>query len=150
MASTATAMSRSDARSGSTASGFDVVLLISRILLVAIFPVSAYFKIIQWPGIVTMLTQQGAPLPLVGGILAVIAELLGAVLVAIGLWTRAGAILLILYVVGTTIIAHRFWEFAPPAQFGQLMSFFKNLCMIGGLMLIAALGPGRFAVQPRP
>ena len=66
------------------------------------------------------------------------------------LWTRWAALVLILYVAGTSIIAHRFWEFAPPAQFGQMMQFFKNLCMIGGLLLVAVIGPGRYAVQPRP
>ena len=30
------------------------------------------------------------------------------------------------------------------------MSFFKNLAMIAGLGLIALLGPGRYAIQPRP
>ena len=61
---------------------------------------------------------------------------------------RWAAIVLILYIAGTSIIAHRFWEFAGPAQFGQLASFFKNLAMMGGLGLIAALGPGRYAVKP--
>ena len=127
----------------------DLVLLIARLLLVVIFPISAYYKITGWPGVVTTLTQRGAPLPLLGGYLAIGVEIIGALLVAIGLWTRWAAIALILYVAGTSIVAHRFWEFAPPAQFGQMMQFFKNLAMMGGLALIAHLGPGRYAVGPR-
>ncbi|MBX9697922.1 MAG: DoxX family protein [Acetobacteraceae bacterium] len=126
----------------------DLTLLVARILLVLIFPISAYYKIVQWPGIVNMLTQQGAPLPMLGGYIAIGVEIIGAVMVVLGLWTRWAAIALILYVIGTSVIAHRFWEFAPPAQFGQMMSFFKNLCMIGGLALVAVLGPGRYAVRP--
>lgn len=128
--------------------GPDLVMLVARLALVAIFPISAYYKIIQWPGIVNTLTQQGAPLPLLGGYVAVGAELIGATLVAIGLFARPAAVLLILYVAGTSIIAHRFWEFAMPAQLGQTFSFFKNLAMMGGLALIAVLGPGRYAVTP--
>jgi putative oxidoreductase len=128
----------------------DTVLLVARVLLVLIFPISAWYKITGWPGIVTTLTQQGAPLPFAGGIIAIAVEMLASLLVIAGLWTRWAAIALILYVAGTSIIAHRFWEFTGPAQFGQLMSFFKNLCMIGGLALVAAIGPGRYAVQPRP
>lgn len=134
----------------SDAGNLDLALLVARILLVVIFPISAYYKIIGWPGIVGMLTQQGAPLPMLGGYIAIAVEILGALLVVIGLWTRWAALVLILYVAGTSIIAHRFWEFAPPAQFGQMMQFFKNLCMIGGLLLVAVIGPGRYAVQPRP
>lgn len=128
----------------------DVALLVARVLLVVIFPISAWFKITGWPGIVTILTQQGVPLPLVGGYVAIAVEIIGAVLVIIGYRTRWAAIALILYVAGTSAIAHRFWEFPPAAQFGQMMSFFKNLCMVGGLGLIAVLGPGRYAVRPEP
>ncbi len=126
----------------------DLALLIARILLVVIFPISAWYKITGWPGIVTMLEQQGPPLPLLGGGMSIAVELLGALLVAISLWTRWAAIALILYIAGTSLIAHRFWELAPLAQFGQMMSFFKNLAMMGGRGLVALLGPGRHAVRP--
>ncbi|RYJ00459.1 MAG: DoxX family protein, partial [Acetobacteraceae bacterium] len=86
---------------------FDLVLLISRIALVVLFPISAYFKIIQWPGIVTMLTTQGAPLPLVGGMLAIAAETIFPILIILGLQTRLAAFGLILYTIGTSAIAHR-------------------------------------------
>jgi putative oxidoreductase len=128
----------------------DLALLIARIALVAIFPISGIFKVIQWPGIVTMLTQQGAPLPLLAGVIAVAAELILPVLVILGLWTRWAALGLVLYTLGTSIIAHRFWEFTGPAQFGQMMSFFKNLAMMAGLGLVALLGPGRYALGRRP
>ena len=137
-------------RTGTAAGNLDPVLLIARILLVAIFPISAWYKITGWPGIVTMLTQQGVPMPLLGGYIAIGMEMIAALLVIIGLWTRWAAIALILYVIGATIIAHRFWEFTGPAQFNQMMQFMKSLCMIGGLLLIAVIGPGRYAVQPRP
>ncbi|MBL6077666.1 DoxX family protein [Belnapia sp. T18] len=134
------------ARSGD----LDVVLLVARIAMVVLFPISAYFKIIGWPGIVTTLTQQGAPLPYLGGVLAVLAETLLPLLIILGLWTRWAAFGLILYTLGTSAIAHRFWEFEGPAQMGQIFSFFKNLAMCGGLLMLAWIGPGQYAVQPRP
>jgi len=90
----------------------------------------------------------GAPLPSLGGYLAVAVEILCPVLVALGLFTRWAALALILYTLGTSILAHRFWELVPPAQFPQIMSFFKNLWLVAGLGLIVLLGPGRYAVQP--
>ena len=148
--STTTLSGGTTQRAAAAAGSLDLALLIARILLVVIFPISAYYKITGWPGVVNTLTQQGAPLPLLGGYLAIAVEILGALLVILGLWTRWAAIALMLYIAGTSIIAHRFWEFAPPAQFGQMMQFFKNLCMIGGLLLVAILGPGRYAVRARP
>lgn len=133
-----------------TAAQPDLALLVGRILLVAIFPISAWSKITGWPGIVQMLAQQGAPLPMPGGVLAILVEMLAALLVILGLWTRWAAVALMLYVAGATIIAHRFWDVAPPQQFGQMMQFLKSLAMIGGLLLLALVGPGRYAVRPRP
>ncbi|SDB49827.1 DoxX family protein [Belnapia rosea] len=129
---------------------FDLVLLIGRIALVLLFPISAYFKIIGWPGIVTTLTQQGAPLPFLGGVIAVAAEIILPLLIIIGFQTRWAAFGLILYTLGTSAIAHRFWEFTGGAQIGQIFSFFKNLSMCGGFLILAWTGPGRYAVQPRP
>ncbi len=39
----------------------DLGLLVFRILLVALFPISAYYKIVQWPAIATVLDKAGAP-----------------------------------------------------------------------------------------
>ena len=137
-----------DYRTSTPADNLDIGLLVARILLVAIFPISGYFKIIQWPGIIGYLTQLGAPLPEFGGYLAVLVEMLCPVLVALGLFIRWAALALILYTLGTSILAHRFWEFMPPAQFGQMVSFFKNLWLVAGLGLIMLIGPGRYALQP--
>ncbi|MDN3563257.1 DoxX family protein [Paeniroseomonas aquatica] len=128
----------------------DLVLLIGRIALVLLFPISGYFKIMQWPGIVTLLTTQGAPLPMLGGMLAVAAETILPLLIILGLQTRWAAFGLILYTLGTNAIAHRFWEFTGGAQVGQIFSFFKNIAMCGGFLILAWTGPGRYAVQPRP
>ncbi|MFC7688377.1 DoxX family protein [Paeniroseomonas aquatica] len=126
------------------------MLLIGRIALVLLFPISGYFKIMQWPGIVTLLTTQGAPLPMLGGMLAVAAETILPLLIILGLQTRWAAFGLILYTLGTNAIAHRFWEFTGGAQVGQIFSFFKNIAMCGGFLILAWTGPGRYAVQPRP
>lgn len=132
-----------------TSTNFDQVLLIGRIALVALFPISAYFKILQWPGIVTMLATQGAPLPMLGGIIAIAAEIIFPLLIIIGWQTRWAAFGLILYTLGTSVIAHRFWEFTGGAQVGQIFQFFKNLAVCGGFLILAWTGPGRYAVQPR-
>ena len=143
-------MSASTSHGAARRGDLDLVLLIGRIALVVLFPISGYFKIMGWPGIVGLLTQQGAPLPYLGGVLAILAETICPLLIVLGLWTRWAAFGLILYTLGTSVIAHRFWEFAGPAQMAQVFSFFKNLSMVGGFLILAWIGPGRYAVQPRP
>jgi putative oxidoreductase len=127
----------------------DLSLLVGRILLVAVFPVSAYYKIIGWPGIVSTVEKSGLPYAMPLGAIGTAAEMLLPILVIVGLFTRWAALGLIVYVIAATYIGHPvLWRMAPDAFFGQLMSQMKNLAMIGGLLLIVGAGPGRLAIQP--
>jgi len=125
-------------------------LLIARLAIAPLFLISAFYKLAQWPGIVTALDNQGAPLPMVGGVLAVAAEAVLPILLILGLRMRWTALGLIVYVLGTNLIAHRFWEFSGGAQLGQMLAFFKNIALCGGLLVLTISGPGRFSMQPRP
>ncbi len=133
-----------------TTSNYDMALLIGRVAMTPLFLISAYYKITGWPGIVGMLAAQGAPVPMVGAYLAVFAETVLPLLIIIGLWTRWACFGLILYVLGTCFIAHRFWEFTGPTQVGQVLSFFKNIALCGGFLILAFTGPGRLAASPKP
>ena len=126
----------------------DLYLLIARVLLVVIFPISGWAKFGNVAGTVTMLGNLGAPMPGIAVWLAIGFELVLPVLVIIGLFTRWAALGLIIYIACTILLAHRFWEFFGPAQFGQTMSFFKNISMMLGLGFIMQFGPGRYALKP--
>jgi putative oxidoreductase len=124
-------------------------LLVGRILLVAIFPVSAYYKIIGWPGIVGMVEKAGLPYALPLGAIGTASEMLLPILVIVGLFTRWAAFGLVLYVIAATYIGHPvLWRMAPDAFLGQLMSQMKNLAMIGGLLVLVSTGPGHLALRP--
>ena len=138
------------------AGGADLALLIGRILLVAIFPISGYYKLVvnghagtatYLGGLLGGLLGDGAvPYAGIAAWLAIAAELVLPLLVILGLFTRLALVGLIVYTLCTSALAHRFWEFSPPAQFNQIMSFMKNLCMVGGMLIVVAIGPGRFAL----
>jgi uncharacterized membrane protein YphA (DoxX/SURF4 family) len=56
---------------------------------------------------------------------------------------------LIFYVIAATYIGHPVvWQLASDAFFRELMGQMKNLAMIGGLLALVAVGPGRLALQP--
>jgi putative oxidoreductase len=127
---------------------FDLYLLVARILLIVIFPISGYMKITNVPGTVAFLTSLHTPLPGVAVWFAIAFELVLPVLVVIGLFTRWAALGLILYTACTIILAHRFWQYSGTAQFGQTMSFFKNLSVMLALGFIVQFGPGKYALKP--
>jgi putative oxidoreductase len=126
----------------------DLTLLLYRILLVAIFPVSAYYKITQWPAIAVTVARAGIPYPYQLSMIGTFAELILPFFVMLGVWTRPALLGLLIYVVAATYIGHPVWRVAPEAFFGHLMDFMKNLGMGAGLLLLLVYGPGRFALQP--
>ena len=127
----------------------DLTLLVGRILLVAIFPISAYYKIIGWPDIARRVASAGLPYPEYLGMVGTGVEMLFPILIILGLFTRWAAFGLILYVLAATYIGHPvIWRVPPDAFFRELMGVMKNLGMIGGLLLLMGAGPGRIAIQP--
>lgn len=125
----------------------DLTLLVYRVLLVAIFPVSAYYKITEWPAVAVMVARAGIPYPYQLSMIGTFAELILPFLVMLGIWTRQAVLGLLVYVVAATYVGHPVWRVAPEAFFGQLMDFMKNVGMGAGLLLLLVFGPGRFALQ---
>jgi putative oxidoreductase len=74
-----------------------------------------------------------APLLLV---LATALEFIGGLLVLLGIKEKLGATLLILSLIPITIVMHPFWFVEDPSRYEQMINFFKNLAILGGLMMI--------------
>lgn len=70
-------------------------------------------------------------------------KLFGGLAVIIGFQTRLAAVLLILFTLGTAFIFHPFWVE------GEWNTFFKEISMIGGLLVVAAVGPGALSYDER-
>lgn len=128
----------------------DAALLAGRLLLVALYLVSAAGKWADLGGVVNALASQGLPLPSLLGPLAAAAELGGALLVVLGFRTRIAAAGLVAYSLLATLVFHDFWTLADPAlRDGQFLHFMKNLGLIGGFLLLVGAGPGRFSLDAR-
>ena len=50
-------------------------------------------------------------------------------------------------VLGTALIAHTFWNVEGAMQTANMVQFYKNLSIMGGLFLLAVTGAGKYAVQ---
>jgi putative oxidoreductase len=122
------------------------VALTGRILLSCIFLVSAYAKLTEWNSTVGMMEAKGLPAAPALLVVALLIEGLGGLSILTGLFARAGAWVLFLYLIPVTIVFHSFWDVGAAQQNIQLVSFLKNLSIMGGLLLLAANGPGRFSI----
>lgn len=70
-------------------------------------------------------------------------KLFAGLAVIVGFQTRIAACLLILFTLGTAFIFHPFWVE------GEWNTFWKEISMIGGLLVIAAAGPGSLSIDGR-
>lgn len=123
----------------------DASALIGRIFLAAIFLISAYTKVTDWHGMYNMMEHRGMPLVEIFLIAALALEGLGSLSVLLGFKSRLGALALVAFLVPTTFIFHNFWTLPADQQSLQTVMFLKNLAIIGGLLMLAAHGPGRFS-----
>jgi uncharacterized membrane protein YphA (DoxX/SURF4 family) len=73
-----------------------------------------------------------------------VAQIGAALALATGRVPRLSAALLAASLVPTTVAGHRFWEESDPAQrSNQKIHFFKNVSMLGGLMLASVDTEGK-------
>jgi putative oxidoreductase len=79
--------------------------------------------------------------------LARVAEWVIVISLVLGLGTRYGALLGLVFVVVATVAAHRWWGYPQPAQLVQYTFLTKNMAAAGGLLLLFVTGAGRFSVD---
>lgn len=114
-----------------------------------LFISSGWDKLMDYSGTSGYMTAVGAPLPQLAAIVAIVMELGVGVALVLGVFTRPLALLMALFILGTAILGHPFWNMEGAERLMNLTQFQKNLSIVGGLLLLAVTGPGRFALQPR-
>jgi putative oxidoreductase len=134
-------------------------LFIGRFFLSMIFLLSALKKIFSWQDVENTLVNQivewnsysqsdvlkdllseilpWAPLLL---IIAMILELLGSILLLLGIRARIGAFFLIAFLIPATIIMHPFWFFDGVQKEVEFVMFMKNLSILGGIIIAFTQG----------
>ncbi len=116
--------------------------LIGRILLVLIFLQSGIGKIGNFEGTAQYMAKFGMPFPSFFLLGAIFLEIFGSLSVILGCFTQAGTVLLILFLIPTTLIFHT--DFSNQMQ---VIHFMKNVSMLGGCFILLGLGPGRFSLD---
>ena len=125
----------------------DKVLLAARLLVTPLFIYSGIGKILAFGATAARLPggEGGLGSLLAAG--AIVIELGGSLALILGIWSRQAALILIGFTLLATLMFHNFWA-SPPAQVvGQTINFCKNLGLIGLFAMLAAFGPGNYALR---
>lgn len=121
----------------------DTLLLVGRVLIALLFLMTVW---VGGPS-TGYLTGLGFPSGAVCSLVAHIIEWILVVGLIFGVWTRWVALLGVAYVVIATAAAHRYWQYAPPAQQIQYANFSKNLAILGALLFVYVTGPGIYSID---
>ena len=122
-------------------------LLAGRVLLAYVFVVDGYGKIGNFAGTAKFMAAKGLPWvePLL--VCAILVELAGGLMVAVGWKARWAAAAIFLYIIPVTLVFHAFWAVAPEQVAAQTIQFQKNLAIMGGMLYLALTGPGPLSLD---
>jgi putative oxidoreductase len=127
----------------------DAWALAGRVLVGLLFLMNGWPRLMSGgvSGFGRYLASLGFPAPDFFAWLSTVIEIVGGVTLILGVATRYSALLLLLYVVIATVVAHRYWQYPAAAQTAQYFNLIKNLAIMGGLVLLFITGAGRFSVD---
>lgn len=123
--------------------------LMGRFLLALLFVPAGFSKIGGFAGTAGYIASKGLPLPEVGAALAIVVEVAGGLALLLGLGTRFAAFVLAVFTLVASLIFHNYWGMPADQAFVQQLMFFKNIAVVGGLLVLAAHGPGAWSVDAR-
>jgi putative oxidoreductase len=124
----------------------DTVLLVVRVCLSAVFLYSALDKLICWQNGLKFVNGLRLPRPHLVLAGTIVVQLAGGLAVLSGVWTGEGALLLAAFTVVATSLAHNPLGLRGEEFRRQCMLSLEHLAIVGGLLLLATLGPGRLTL----
>ena len=117
-----------------------VIEVLGRILLSTLFLIEGINKISNYEGTIQYMESFDVPEYL--AIPAIILEILFPLLLIIGYQTKVASLVLVIFTIVVAIIFHT--DFDNHMQF---ITFFKDIAIAGGFIIIFVNGPGRFSLD---
>jgi putative oxidoreductase len=125
----------------------DVLILAARLLLATLFLIFGWRKLKDFSSTVSQMVQLGLPVPVLAAAVATFMELPVAFAVAVGAVTRVSAVLMFFYTLGTALIGHRYWTLTGTDRVDSMDSFYKNIGIMGGFLLLYTAGAGEYSID---
>jgi putative oxidoreductase len=126
-----------------------ILALVGRLLFALMFIPAGFSKITGFGGTVGYIASAGLPAPTLAAIGAIVVEIGCGIAIALGFKTRIAALVLAAFTVLATVVFHAFWGVPAEQQFVQQLMFFKNFAIVGGLLVLAAQGPGALSLDAK-
>src|SRR5262249_38084674 len=125
-----------------------ILAVLGRLMLAAIFLLSAVGKLGNFNGTAGMMEHKGVPSAQIILVGATAFEGAGSLSIVLGCRPRIGAILVLVLLILATYYFHDFWRIDDPKEKqDQMIQFLKNLAIMGAMVLIIANGTGPMSLD---
>ncbi len=123
--------------------------LVGRLLLALLFLPAGIGKLTGFAGTVGYIASVGLPMPTLAAIIALIVEIAGGLALIAGFGTRIAALVLAVFTLVASFFFHNYWALPADQQLIPQLLFLKNIAVVGGLLTLAAWGPGAWSMDER-
>jgi putative oxidoreductase len=124
-----------------------ILILVARIALATVFLVSGIHKGICYRKSLGEFRRDKIPAIWLTLPATISLHLVASTCLIIGYQTRAAALALAVFTIVATLKVHAYWRLPADAQLDRSRIFTANLAIVGGLLLLVAVGGGDFAMD---
>lgn len=121
--------------------------LLGRILLSLMFILAGFDKLTGFEGTAAYIASVGLPASHLLTAMTIIVEIGAGLALLTGFKAKWAALILAGFTLTASVLFHNYWAAAADQAFVQQLLFMKNISVAGGLLLVAALGGGQWALS---
>jgi putative oxidoreductase len=124
------------------------LILVARICLGGVFVYSGVDKLVCWDDALKFCHEHKMPRPKAVLAMTAVIHIVCGLMVLLGFLAREGALVLLLFTIIATYWVHNPIGRARADFRREMMISLEHLAIVGGLLLIAVIGPGAIAIRP--
>lgn len=121
--------------------------LLGRLLLASLFLPAGISKLTGFEGTVGYFSSLGLAVPALLAVAVITLEIVGGIALLVGFRTRISAVILALFTLGASVVGHAYWAVPADQVFVAKLLFYKNIAIIGGLLVLASAGAGALRID---
>lgn len=121
--------------------------LLGRLLLASLFLPAGISKLTGFEGTVGYFSSLGLAVPALLAVAVIALEIFGGIALLVGYRTRISAVILALFTLGASVVGHAYWAVPADQVFVAKLLFYKNIAIIGGLLVLASVGAGALSID---
>lgn len=118
----------------------DYLFLLGRVLLGGYFIMSGFNHFKDIKGLSGYAESKNVPMPAFAVFVTGLMMFLGGLGVLLGVYVQFSIVLLVVFLVVTTLQMHQYWKAADPMQkMSEHINFYKNLGLLGAVLMLFAI-----------